>query len=182
MPLSDRAAAMYKNWYPWVADSVRDTLTTGKANIGLSEVQEAISTENQRRGLPKGSYDPIGVSQLYGQLNRNFRAAYNLGQAPDTAPLTGNLIGDDLFGRSAQEQAVNPMWRATILATYTDQFGNVIQDTFTQFYYTRLPPTVGSLRQHVELDVQDMLSTPPPTGTPRSGQLISVDQIQLMAS
>lgn len=182
MPLSDRAAAMYRNWYPWVADSVRATLTTGKAGIGLSEVQEAISTENQRRGLPKGSYDPIGVSQLYGQVNRNFRAAYNLGQAPETAPLTGNMIGNDLFGRGAAEQAVNPIWRATITATYVDQFGVTQQDTFTQFYYTRLPPTVGSLRQHVELDVQDMLSTPPPSGTPREGTLLSVDQIQLVAS
>lgn len=182
MALSDRAAAMYRDWYPWVADSVRDTLTTGKAKIGLSELQEAVSTENQRRGLPKGSYDPIGVSQLYGQVNRNFRASYNLGQAPDTAPLTGNMIGDDLFGRPLADQAVTPMWRATIVATYEDQFGNVIQDKFTQFYYTRLPPTVGSLRQHVALDVQDMLNIPPPVGTPRNGTLLSVDQIQLMAS
>lgn len=181
MPLSDRAAAMYRNWYPWVADAVRDTLTTGKANIGLSEVQEAISTENQRRGLPKGSYDPIGVSQLYGAVRRSYLASYNLGQAPDTAPLTGNMIGDDLFGRGAADQAVNPMWRAVITATYVDQFGVTQQDTFTQFYHTRLPPTVGSLRTHVQLDVQDMLSTPPPSGTPRSGQLLSVDQIQLMA-
>lgn len=173
---------MYRDWYPWVLDSVRDTLTTGKAKIGLSEVQEAISAENQRRGLPKGSYDPIGVSVLYGQVNRNFRASYNLSQAPDTAQLTGNMIGDDLFGRPLAEQAVNPMWRATVVATYVDQFGNTIQDTFTQFYHTRLPPTVGSLRQHVELDVQDMLSTPPPTGTPRSGQLISINQIQLTAA
>lgn len=173
---------MYRDWYPWVADSVRDTLTTGAPKYGASVVSEAASAEAQRRQLGKGGYDPIGVSQLYGQVNRNFRASYNLGQAADTAPLTGNMIGDDLFGRPLADQAVQPMWRATIVATYEDQFGNVIQDTFTQFYHTRLPPTVGSLRQHVALDVQDMLNTPPPVGTPRNGTLLSVDQIQLMAS
>lgn len=182
MALSDRAAAMYKNWYPWVADSVRDTLTTGKAKYSVTELSEAASAENQRRGLPKGSYDPIGVSQLYKAVQANFRASYNLGQAPDTALITGNMIGNDLFGRGPADQAVNPLWRATIVATYVDQFGNTIQDTFTQFYHTRLPPTVGSLRQHVALDVQDMLSTPPPSGTPREGTLVSIDQIQLMAS
>lgn len=182
MALSDRAAAMYKNWYPWVADAVRDTLTTGKAKFSVSELSEAASAENQRRGLPKGSYDPIGVSQLYKAVQANFRASYNLGQAPESAPLTGNMIGDDLFGRSAQAQAVQPLWRAVITATYVDQFGITQQDTFTQFYYDRLPPTVGSLRQHVALDVQDMLSTPPPSGTPREGTLLSVDQIQLTAA
>ena len=182
MPLSDRAAAMYRDWYPWVLDSVKDTLTTGKPKFSATVLSEAASTEAQRRGLPKGGYDPIGVSQLYGQVNKNFRASYNLGQAPETAPLTGNMIGNDLFGRGAAEQAVNPMWRATIVATYVDQFGVTQQDTFTQFYYTRLPPTVGSLRQHVQLDVQDMLNTPPPSGTPRQGTLLSVDQIQLVAS
>lgn len=182
MPLSDRAAAMYRDWYPWVLDSVKDTLTTGKPKFSASVLSEAASAEAQRRGLPKGSYDPIGVSQLYGQVNRNFRASYNLGQAAESAQLTGNMIGNDLFGRGPAEQAVNPVWRATIVATYVDQFGIQQQDTFTQFYYTRLPPTVGSLRQHVQLDVQDMLNTPPPSGTPRTGTLLSVDQIQLVAS
>lgn len=182
MPLSDRAAAMYKDWYPWVLDSVRDTLATGKPKFSVTELSEAASEEAQRRGLPKGAYDPIGVSGLYGQVNRNFRAAYNLSQAPEGAPLTGNMIGDDLFGRPLADQAATPMWRAVVTATYTDQFGIVQQGTFTQFYHTRLPPTVGSLRQHVELDIQDALDRPPPTGTPRSGHLESVDLIELTAA
>ena len=181
MPLSDRAAAMYKTWYPWVAQAVRDTLTTGRPAYQVTDVSSAASEAHRQFPGVFPEYDPIGVSGLYGAVNRNFRAAYNLGQAPDTAPLTGNMIGDDLFGRPLADQAVQPMWRATILATYVDQFGQVQQDSFTQFYHQRLPPTVGSLRQHVALDVQDMLSTPPPAGTPREGQLLSVDQIQLTA-
>lgn len=182
MALSDRAAAMYKDWYPWVADAVKDTLTSGKPKYSVAELSAAASEEAQRRQLGKGGYDPIGVSGLYGAVNRNFQAAYRLSQAPDTALLTGNLIGDDLFGRPAAEQEASPMLRAVVTATYVDQFGQIQQDTFTQFYKGRLPPTVGSLRAHVELDVQDMLSTPPPVGTPRQGQLVSIDLIQLTAA
>lgn len=181
MPLSDRAAAMYKDWYPWVAQAVSSTLTTGRPAYQVTDVSSAIAEEYRNNPGTYSGYDPIGVSGLYGAVNRNFRAAYNLSQAPATAPLTGNMIGDDLFGRSAQEQAVNPMWRAVITATYTDASGATVQGTFTQFYYNRLPPTVGSFQQHVALDVSDLLATPPPTGTPRTGQLVSVDQIQLTA-
>lgn len=182
MALSDRAAAMYKDWYPWVADAVRDTLTTGRPKFQVTDVSSAIAEEFRRNPGAYSGYDPIGVSGLYGAVNRNFRAAYNLAQAGESDQLTGNMIGSDLFGRSAQDQAVNPMWRATVTVTYADQFGQVQEGTFTQFYHSRLPPTVGSLRQHVALDVQDMLSTPPPTGTPRSGALLSVDLIQLTAA
>lgn len=182
MALSDRAAAMYKDWYPWVAQAAHATLTTGKPQYQVTDVSSAASEAHRNFPASFPVYDPIGVSGLYGQVNRNFAAAYRLSQAPDTALLTGNLIGDDLFGRPAAEQAAAPMLRAVVTATYVDQFGQVQQDTFTQFYKGRLPPTVGSLRAHVELDVQDMLSTPPPVGTPRQGQLVSIDLIQLTAA
>lgn len=181
MALPDRAAAMYKAWYPWVADAVRDTYTTGRPSYQVTDVSSAISAYARSGQGQYASYDPIGVSQLYGAANAIARASYNLSQAADTDVLTSAHVAQDLFGRSAAEQAALPMYRATVQATYIDESGAQVTGTFTQFYYHRLPPTVGSLRQHAQLDVTDQLATPPPTGTPRTGTLVSVDRITLTA-
>lgn len=181
MALSDRAAAMYKAWYPFVMDAVRSTYTTGRPAYQVTDVSSAISEYSKTATGIYASFDPIGVSQLYGAANAIAKASYALSQAADTDVLTSAHVGQDLFGRSAAEQTANPIYRAVIEATYIDESGAQVTGTFTQFYHQRLPPTVGSLRQHVALDVSDQLATPPPTGTPRTGQLLSVGQITLTA-
>ena len=181
MALSDRAAAMYKTWYPWVMDAVRATYTTGRPSYQVTDVSSAISAYSRTQTGPYASYDPIGVSGLYGAANAIGKASYALSQAADTDVITSQMVAQDLFGRSAAEQAANPIYRAVVEATYIDESGARITGTFTQFYHQRLPPTVGSLRQHVTLDVSDQLATPPPTGTPRSGTLVSVGRITLTA-
>jgi hypothetical protein len=172
---------MYKTWYPWVMDAVRATYTTGHPSYQVSDLQSAISQYRASLGPLAPAQDTPGISSLYGAANAIAKASYALSQAADTDVLTSQMVAQDLFGRSAAEQAANPMYRAVIQATYIDESGAQVEGTFTQFYHQRLPPTVGSLRQHVTLDVQDQLATPPPTGTPRSGQLVSVGQIILTA-
>lgn len=179
MAIPDRAVTAYKTWFPLVMDAIRSTYDTGSPTFGVTDVSAAAAELARTTPSLAGTYDPIGVSQLYGAANAVARASYNLNTAAASAPFDSSMVANDLFQRSDSEMAALPIMRAVADVTYLDETGSQINGRFTIFYYNRTFPTVGSLQAHVALDVQDMLATPPPTGTPRTGQLVSVDRITM---
>lgn len=181
MALADRAVAAYKTWFPLVAQAVADTFTTGRPAFSVTDVSAAAAELSRTTPGLADTYDPIGVSQLYGAANAVGRASFNLNTAAAAAPFDSSMVANDLFQRSDAEMAALPILRAVTDVTYLDETGSQIQGKFTIFYYNRTFPTVGSLQAHVALDVQDMLASPPPTGTPRTGTLVSVDRITMTA-
>lgn len=74
-----------------------------------------------------------------------------------------------------------PQWQARMQFTYSDESGNVQQEMTTVIINQVLPSTMDSLQAQMELRVQDQLNSAPGQGTPRSGQLISIDAITLLA-
>lgn len=181
MDLPDSASGMIRNWWQFVSYAANAREADGSFSYGLTDASSAASDINRNVYGGQGGYNPIGLSQLFSIARGNAHAQNALAAADDSARITPNMIAEEPWSRSAADQAALPVWRGRVSFTYTDPDGVQQQGTSMVKWEQILPHNVGSLRTQVQLMIEDQLMALPGTGTPRRGELESIDSIQLLA-
>lgn len=181
MDLPDRAKAMYKTWWSFVsyAASAVNSVTQ-QFLYTLTDAASAASDIAESIGGAFASWDPIGLSQLFSAARRIAGIGQAIGQAPDETVTSTLSIPEAPWSRSPVDQLASPSWQARTSVTYINELGEQVSEYFTIGIDQVLPPTVGDLKSQVSSSIDQMLTGVAENGTPRRGQLVSVDNITLM--
>lgn len=181
MQLPPLADAMYKTWWSFANYAANAVDAAGKFLYSVTDASSAASQINKDVYGGQGGYNPIGLSQLFSVARKIGNATSALSSADSGGSIDLSMVAEAPWSRSAAEQAALPMWQARIAMTYTDAEGVQQQGIAVVNISQVLPSSIASLQAQMELRVADQLSAPPGTGTPRSGQLDSIDSITLLA-
>lgn len=172
---------MYKTWWSFVsfAASAIDT-ATGKFLYTLTDAAAAASDIAKNIGGAFAKWDPIGLSQLFSAAKNIANVGQDIANSTDDR-LTATLnIPEAPWSRATVDQLAAPSWTARSLVTYINEIGDQVTEYFQPGIDGVLPSTVGDLKSQVAGQIDQMLTQPTGQGTPRRGQLISVDSITLM--
>ena len=181
MDLPALADAMSKTWWSFANYAASAVDAAGNYLFTVADASSAASQINRDVYGGQGGYNPIGLSQLFSVARKIANATKTVDAADDSAPITPGMVQEAPWSRPTGQQTAAPQWQARVEMTYTDPAG-ITQPGYTIVQISQvLPSSVGSLRAQLALRIQDQLSTPPGTGTPRSGQLDSIDSITLLA-
>lgn len=181
MDLPAQADAMYKTWWSFVSYAANAREADGSYSFSVTDVSSAASQISRDVGGAYSSYNPIGVSQLFSVARKIGNATTSLATAAGSAPIDLSMVAEAPWSRSAAQQAASPQWQARIGITYADPSG-VVQEGITVVNISQvLPSSVASLQAQMELRVADQLGSPPGTGSPREGSLVSINSITLLA-
>lgn len=172
---------MYSTWWSFVVYAASAVSPATGKPYSPPEVSEAASEVSRTVGGAYASYNPIGVSQLFGIARKIANSANRLNSADPGAALDSSMVAEAPWSRPAADQAAMPVWQARAEVTYLDPAGIEQQGIFTVQIPQVLPSTVGSLQTQMELRISDMLGTPEGTGTPRSGTFVALGAITVMA-
>ncbi len=181
MELPSRAEAMYNTWWSFANYAANAKDAAGNWAYTVTDASSAASEISRTVGGQYASWSPIGMSQLFSAARKIGNATDALTTADPASPITPGHVAEAPWSRSQADQAALPMWQARVSMTYTDESG-ITQTGFSVVNISQvLPSSVGSLNAQLQLRVQDQLSSPPGTGTPRSGSLDSIESITLLA-
>lgn len=184
MPVADlppSAQAMYSTWWTTVqawADQVNPD--TGRA-YSVTDVSAAASQLRQEFPDKFPAYSPPGVSSLFSQALQIVNARNTLGVADPSAAIDASMVARPPWSADSATMAAAPVWQVRSEVTYTTSEGFTETGIFTSKIENILPSSKANLAAVVEYQVASMLASPPGTGTPRSGDLVSVDSITLLA-
>lgn len=181
MNLTGAAAAMYSTWWSFAEYAANATNEDGSYAYTVTDASSAASQINRDVYGGQGGYNPIGLSQLFSVARRISNTSVNISAAADDAPIDQSMVAQAPWARPATDQAVSPQWWARGQMTYTTADGIQEQGTFMIAISQVLPYSVGALRQYVGIMAQSQLADTSPTGTPRQGELNSIDSIQLLS-
>jgi hypothetical protein len=181
MDLPAAADAMYKTWWSFANYAANAREADGSYSFTVTDTSAAASEISRSVGGAFASYNPIGISQLFSIARKIGNATASLAAADPAAPIDPRMVAEAPWSRPAAEQAAMPQWQARVAITYTDASGVQQQGISVVNISQVLPSSVASLQAQIALRIGDQLASPPGTGTPRSGQLDSVDSITLLA-
>lgn len=173
MSLPEQAAGAYARWWTTALYAASHEFTSTDLMVAAADIA-------RQEGQPLSFNEGTGIAQLYGYARNMVTAADRLSNSPDDAPITGDLISEAPFASNVNVQQTIPLWYAQTEVTYLDPEGNEVTGWRTWIKPQVLPPTVGALRQRITDDLGDLLSQNT-IGSPRSGQLLSIGTIRLMA-
>lgn len=172
---------MYKTWWGFANYAASQRNEDGSWALSMPAVSEAAKTVADTVGGQYANWNPIGLSQLVSKALTIANATNSLGAAEGGATIADSMVAEAPWSRSPGEQANLPMWQARAEITYVDPEGVEIKGITVVNISQVLPSSVASLQAQMQLRIQDQLSSPPGTGTPRQGTLVSVDSITLLA-
>ena len=184
MPVTElppSAQAMYSAWWTTVqawANQVNPD--TGRA-YSVTDVSAAASQLRQEFPRYFPSYSPPGVSSLFSQALQIVSARNALAAADPSAVIDASMVARPPWSADSATMAAAPVWQVRSEVTYTTSEGITETGIFTSKIENILPSSKAGLAAVVEYQVASMLASPPGTGTPRSGDLVSVDSITLLA-
>ena len=179
MPLS--AQAMYSAWWNTVmawANQVNPD--TGRA-YSVTDVSAAASQLHQEFPGNYPAYSPPGVSSLFSQALSIVRARDTLTVADPSQLIDLSMVARAPWSKDAATMAAQPVWQARSEVTYITSEGVTETGIFMSKIENTLSFPVSTLQAVVEYQVASMLAAPPGSGTPRSGDLVSVYSITLLA-
>ena len=181
MALPPLADAMYRTWWSFASYAASAVNADGSYAYTVTDASSAASQINRDIYGGQGGYNPIGLSQLFSIARRISNTSVAIMAAADESPITPNMVAPAPWGRPAAEQAASPQWWARGQMTYTTPEGNVETGTFMIQISQTLPYSVGALTTYVGIMAQSQLADTSATGTPRSGELQSIDSINLLS-
>lgn len=172
---------MYKTWWSFVsyaASAVHDI--TQQFLYTLTDATSAAADIARSIGGVFAKWDPIGLSQLFAAARRIAGIGQTIDKAPDETITSTLSIPEAPWSRSAAEQGASPSWQVRTSVTYINEIGEQVSEYFTIGVEQALPPTVGELKAQVTTSIDQMLTGQAENGTPRRGQLVSVDELNPM--
>lgn len=181
MILPPQAAAMYPTWWQFVQGLAQATNPDGTYELNIAQAQSIASNIYPDFEATAAPYNPIGLSQLFSAARKISNTAVAIDNAPGDSPITPDMVAAAPFGRPAAEQAASPKWWAKGQMTYTTPEGVTETGIFQVQISQTLPYSVDALKTYVSIMAQSQLVDTSPTGTPRHGQLQSIDSIQLLS-
>lgn len=180
MNLPDRAKAMYKSWWSFVSYAASAVSAAGQFLYTLTDATAAAADIARNIGGIFAQWDPIGLSQLFSAARRIAGIGQTVKEAADETITVTLNIPEAPWSRSLADQNASPAWQLRTLATYVNELGEQVSEYFTVGIDQVLPPTVGDLKSQVSTSIDQMLTGQAENGTPRRGQLISIDEINPM--
>lgn len=181
MDLPPRAAALYSTWWSFVSYAANAVDATGAYSYTLTDVSSAASELSKSVGGDYANYNPIGISQLFSVARGIAKAGAALGAADPNAQIDESMVAEAPWSRPLADQLAMPSWQARSQVTYVNEAGQQVSEWFTVGIDLVLPSTVGDLQSQVASSLDGMLTAGPTEGTPRRGQLVSVDSITLLS-
>lgn len=181
MNLPPQAAAMYNTWWQFTESLALATNPDGSYQVSIAQAQSIASNLYADYENTAAPYNPIGLSQLFAAARKIGNTSVAIDSAPGDSPITPNMVAPAPWGRPAAEQAASPKWWAKGQMTYTTPEGTVETGTFQVQISQTLPYSVDALKTYVSIMAQSQLADTSPTKTPRTGQLQSIDSIQLLS-
>lgn len=181
MDLPPAADAMYKTWWAFAQYAAQATNPDGSWAYSVTDASSAASQINRDVYGGQGGYNPIGLSQLFSIARKIGNSTAALAAADPASPITDAMVQQAPWSRPLAEQTASPQWQARVLMTYTDPLGIQLQEYTVVTISQVLPSSITSLNAQLALRIQDQLSAPPGTGTPREGALDSIDSVTLLA-
>lgn len=181
MPLPPAAQSMYSTWWQFASDAATTTNPDGSYAYTLATAQAAASDINTNVYGGQGGYNPIGLSQLFAAARKISNTSVAISAASPESPITGNMVAPAPWGRPAAEQAASPQWWARGQMTYTTPEGIQEQGYYMVQISQTLPYSVDALNTYIQIMAQSQLVDSSPTGTPRQGQLNSIDSTELLS-
>lgn len=181
MDLPPLADAMYKTWWSFANYAANAREDDGSYSYTVTDASSAASQINRDIYGGQGGYNPIGLSQLFSIARKIGNSTASLAAAAPGAQIDASMVTEAPWSRPIAEQAASPEWQARMTITYTDAAGVTQEGTTVVVIPQNLPSSIASLTAQMELRVQDQLSAPPGTGTPRTGTLVSIDSITLLS-
>lgn len=179
--LPPSAQAMYKTWWSTVMAWAAEVNPATGGRYGASDISVLASASRQLYPGVYPSYSPPGVSALYTRALAITNSAGVLAAADPAGPVPDTAVALAPWSADQATREAMPAWQARVEATYVTAEGVQEAGTWTLPFKGVLPSSVASLTAQAELRVTDYLMAPPGTGTPRKGELSSVDSITLLA-
>ena len=184
MPVADlppSAQAMYSTWWKTVNAWANQTdPDTGRPYL-VTDVSAAAAQLAREFPDQFPAYSPPGVSSLFSQALQIARARDALSAADPLSAIGPGMVARPPWSKDDATMAAFPVWQVRSEVTYTTSEGITETGIFMSKLEFTLPSSKASLATIVEYQVASMLASPPGTGTPRSGDLVSVDSITLLA-
>lgn len=181
MDLPPRAQALYSTWWSFVSYAAHAVSAAGDFLYTLTDVSSAASAIAKSVGGDYANYNPIGISQLFSVARGIAKAGTSLTAADDAAQIDASMVAEAPWSRPIVDQLASPSWQARSQVTYINEAGQQVTEYFTVGIPLVLPSTVGDLRNQVQSSLDGMLTASSDQGTPRRGQLVSVDGITLLS-
>lgn len=172
---------MYRTWWSFAQYAATARDDQGNYLYDVATVQSAASIVNREVYGGQGGYSPPGLSVLFSKARAMGNAQFDFTSADPALPSNQFPVAEAPWSRNAADQAALPQWQARMQFTYADEGGQELTEMTTVIINQVLPSTMDSLARQMELRVQDQLNSAPGQGTPRSGTLISIDSITLLA-
>lgn len=181
MDLPERAKSMYKTWWSFVSYAANAvSRATGTFLYTLTDATAAAADIARSIGGVFASWDPIGLSQLFSAARRIASIGRTIETSSDEALTSLLNVPEAPWSRQPDQQLASPSWQARTSVTYVNEIGEQVSEYFTVGIEQALPPTVGELKNQVSTSIDQMLTGQAENGTPRRGQLVSVDSLTLM--
>lgn len=180
MLMPPTAAAAYQTWWPLVTSAAAARNPDGSYQYTPADLSSAASAVSKTVGGQYASFNPIGLSQLFGVARGIERSSDVLTAAGDGELISGNMISEPPWSRPAAEQAAAPIWQVRAEVTYRAPDGTEVTTWGTGVFNNVLPTDVGSLRSELELQLARMLSRRNEQ-TNTGGELLNVGRTYLMA-
>lgn len=184
MPVADlppSAQAMYSTWWTTVqgwANQVNPDTGRAYSVVDVSAAASQLRTEFPDK-FP--AYSPPGVSSLFSQALQIVNARNALSAADPSQMIDASMVARPPWSADDATMAATPVWQARSEVTYITSEGITETGIFMSKIENTLSFPKSTLQAVVEYQVASMLASPPGTGTPRSGDLVSVDSITLLA-
>jgi len=179
--LPPRAAGLYSTWWSFVSYAANAVSAAGDFLYNLIDVSSAASSISKSVGGDYANYNPIGISQLFSVARNIAKAGAALGSANPNAQIDQSMVAEAPWSRPLVDQLAMPSWQARSQVTYVNEAGQRVSEYFTVGIDLVLPSTVGDLQSQISSSLDGMLTAGPTEGTPRRGQLVSVDSITLLS-
>lgn len=181
MDLPPRAQALYSTWWSFVSYAANAVDATGAFSYTLTDVSSAASEISKSVGGDYANYNPVGISQLFSVARNIAKAGAALAAADASSQIDQSMVAEAPWSRSLADQLAMPSWQARSQVTYINEAGQQVSEWFTVGIDLVLPSTVGDLQSQIASSLDGMLTAAPNEGTPRRGQLLSVDSLTLMS-
>lgn len=181
MPLAPAAQAMYTTWWAFTSGIASERDTDGAYVYNIAQAQAIAAQVFPDFEGTVAPYNPIGLSQLFAAARRIGNTETAIAAADPESPITDAMVAQAPWARPPEQQAAAPEWWARGQMTYTTPEGDEQTGTFMIKISQTLPYSVQALNTYVGIMAQSQLADTSPSGTPRQGQLQSIDSLQLLA-
>lgn len=124
--------------------------STGATSTSQTGLWDAIRGEASARGQDRLGFGAADLAKVVGAMNRIRSSADAFFGAATSDTITGGMMAEAPWSRSAESQAALPQYQVRFVHTTVDDAGNEQLQWLTASYTGGLPATVGGLYDDID--------------------------------